>query len=139
MDPRLWPEGSYELGSIHPSFCPEVFLGLADYVFLKLRMLLEALVVFCVTEPNFLKKKIFLTKKCRKWAQNTVFWIYSKILSLIFSEFGLKKNYIIFSEFILFVVFLHKSHTWEKSGSRYIGQNLLGQSDCRIFKSPISL
>ena len=36
-------------------------------------------------------------------------------------------------------MFLHKSHTWEKSGSWDIGQNALGQSDCSIFKSTISL
>ena len=34
---------------------------------------------------------------------------------------------------------MHKSHTWEKSGSWDIGENALGQSDYRIFKSTISL
>ena len=34
---------------------------------------------------------------------------------------------------------MHKSHTWEKSGSWDMGQNVLGQSDCRIFKSTVSL
>ena len=31
-----------------------------------------------------------------------------------------------------------KSHAREKSGSRDMGQNALGESDCRIFKSAIS-
>ena len=35
LDPRLWPEGSYELGSVRPSilpsFCLKVFLGLAHF------------------------------------------------------------------------------------------------------------
>ena len=39
----------------------------------------------------------------------------------------------------MFAVFLHKSHIWEKSGSWDMDQNALGQSDCRIFKSTISL
>ena len=36
-------------------------------------------------------------------------------------------------------VFLHRSCTWEKSGSWDMGQNALSQPDCRIFKSTISL
>ena len=34
---------------------------------------------------------------------------------------------------------MHKSHTWEKSGSWDIGQNALNQSDCSIFKLTVSL
>ena len=52
---------------------------------------------------------------------------------MIFSEFGLKKK------FILFAVLLHKAHIWEKSGSLDMGQNAPGQSDCGIFKSTKSL
>ena len=40
---------------------------------------------------------------------------------------------------ILFSVFLHKSHTWEKSGSWDMGQNDLDQSDCSILKLTVSL
>ena len=40
---------------------------------------------------------------------------------------------------MLIVVFLHKSYTWEKSVSWDMGQNALGQSDCKIFKSNLSL
>ena len=36
-------------------------------------------------------------------------------------------------------LFLHKSHTYEKSGSWDMVQNALCQSDWRIFKSTISL
>ena len=39
--------------------------------------------------------------------------------SLLFSEFGLK------SKFILYAVFLHKPHIWEKSGSGDTGQYAL--------------
>ena len=41
--------------------------------------------------------------------------------------------------FKLLDIFLHKSHIWEKLGSRDMGWNALGQSDCRIFESDISL
>ena len=34
---------------------------------------------------------------------------------------------------------LHKFHIWEKSGFENMGQNGIGQSDCRIFKSTIYL
>ena len=83
------------------------------------------------------KKSFFLSKKWvgemgQKWSKNRVFWIYWKIWSLMFPEFDLYWN------FILFAIFLHKSHIWEKSGSRSMGQNALGQSDCSV-KSNICL
>ena len=34
---------------------------------------------------------------------------------------------------------MYNSHTWERSGSWDLGQNALSQSDCRIFKSTITL
>ena len=40
---------------------------------------------------------------------------------------------------MLIVVFLHKSYTWEKSVSWDMDQNALGQSDCKILKSNLSL
>ena len=40
---------------------------------------------------------------------------------------------------MLFNVFLHKSNICEKSGLSDMGQNTLGQSDCRIFESTTSL
>ena len=40
---------------------------------------------------------------------------------------------------MLIDVFLHGSHTWEKSGSWDMGQNALSPSDCRIFKLTVSL
>ena len=36
---------------------------------------------------------------------------------------------------MLFAIFLRKSDLWEKSSSWDMGQNCLGQSDCRIFQS----
>ena len=40
---------------------------------------------------------------------------------------------------MLFTVFLHKSYIWEQFSSWDIGQNALGQSHYRIFKSTISI
>ena len=54
-------------------------------------------------------------------------------LVIIFSEFGLKRK------FLLFAVFMYKSHIWERFGSWYMGQNALRQSDYRIFKPTMSL
>ena len=34
---------------------------------------------------------------------------------------------------------MHKSHTWEKSGFRDMGQNALDQSNCSILKLTISV
>ena len=40
---------------------------------------------------------------------------------------------------MLIAVFLQKSHIWEISGSSDMGQNALGQSGCRLFKSTMSV
>ena len=36
---------------------------------------------------------------------------------------------------MLFAIFLHKSHLWEKPSSWDMDQNALGQSDSRIFQT----
>ena len=68
MDCRSWPEGSYELGSVHPSiflfFGSSIWKFSQDWLisfFLKCSMVL-GVHVLCVTEPPFWKK-IFLPKK----------------------------------------------------------------------------
>ena len=86
----------------------------------------------------FFKKNLFAPKMenmGQKWVKDRVFWIYWKIWSIYFSEFGLWRN------FIITAVFLHKSHTFEKSGSWDMGQNALDQSECSIdyFKLTIYL
>ena len=43
LDPRPWPEGSYEIGSVRPSIRLSVsFLGIGSLVFFKLSMVLGA-------------------------------------------------------------------------------------------------
>ena len=64
-------------------------------------------------------------------SQRSGFFNLLRNLVLFFSGFGL------WWKFILFDVFFHKSHIWEKSGSWDTDQNTLGQSDCRSFKSTI--
>ena len=108
------------------SICPEVFLGLANWFFLKLSMVLEALVVLYITEPDFLKK-IFLPQKMGKMGQKWVILIYWKNLIIIFFWiWSIMKVYVI-------CIFLHKSHIWENSGSRDMGQNTFGKSNSKDF------
>ena len=53
------------------------------------------------------------------------FWIYWKIWSLIFTEFVLQRKLMLFAT-------LHKFHIWKKI-SWDMGQNVLSQSDCKVF------
>ena len=57
MNPESW-------FSVFPSFRQEVFMGLVHYFFLKLSMVLETHVMFCVTELDF-------WRKWRKWTKNS--------------------------------------------------------------------
>ena len=88
-------------------------------------MVLETHMKLCGRAGFF--EKIFLPGQ--KW----IFKIFWKNWSLLFPEFDL------WWKFILFAIFLHKSQIWEKSSSWDMGQSALGQSDCRIFNSNISV
>ena len=97
MDPPpLEPEGPYKIGSVHPSILLSAllgcFLGTVSLVFLDFGMMLETHIKLCMTEPEFAEKKCFapkIGKMVQKWAQNRVFWIYWKLLSLVCTEFVL--------------------------------------------------
>ena len=54
-----------------PSFCPEVFLGFAQWFFLSR-----------IFQKKFVPK---IGKMGQKWTKNSFFWIYWKISSLVFS------------------------------------------------------
>ena len=104
-----------------PSFCPRIFSEFwhGSRIHMKL----------CVT-AGFSAKNVFARKfgkMDQKWARNRVSWIYWKIWSLIFTEF------VLYWKLVLFAVFLHKSHIWEKFCPWEMGENVLSQSDCRIF------
>ena len=77
-------------------------------------------------------ENIFCRPKLGKWAKNIFFLILRTIWSLIFPEFAL------WWKFMLFFVFLHKSHIWEKCCFWDIGENALSCWDYQIFKSSIS-
>ena len=91
LGPWLWADGSYELRSFCWSFhllilLYERFLGIGSLVFF-LNFGIEAPSGF-VHDSRIFWKKILPPK----WAENRIFWIYEKIWSLIFSEFGLSWN-----------------------------------------------
>ena len=89
-------------------------------------MVLEAHMKLCMTEPDF--PEIFFCSQ--NWENGPKTWFFGFIEKLIFTEFAL------WWKFILFAVFLYKSHIWENSGSWDMGQNVLSQSDCRFFNQP---
>ena len=73
-------------------------------------------------------------KKCPKWPQDRFFWIFWKILSLVFLGNNLKQK------LILLLIFEHQFHLWQNSGSRVMGQIAVSQSNCRIlYKCSISI
>ena len=111
------------------SACPRVFWNWLISFFLKLCMVLEPHGMWrCAWQkPNFFKKNCSKNKKNGpKMGQKRTFLIFWKILSLIFSGFGLKWYS------VLFVMLLHKSNILKKSSSWDMGQTALRQSDCRI-------
>ena len=94
LEPQPWPEGSYELGSVHPSIHPsfllcyrvEVFLGLAHQFFLKLSMVLGTHVLLRLTARFF--EKNLVAQKMGEMGKKQGFLNLLENL-LIFSEFGL--------------------------------------------------
>ena len=114
--------------SFCPSFCPSIllsghFLGILSLVFSKFwhgaRNPYEV-----VQGQYFCDSKI--GKMDQKWAKNRIFWIYWTIWLLIFTEFILLN--------LLFAVSLHKSSILKNAYPWDTGQNILSQSNCRIFK-----
>ena len=66
-----------------------------------------------------------LDKKGPKWPQNRFFWIFWTIL-LLFPGNNLKWKR------ILSLIFHHQSHIWQISDSQVMGQNAIGQSNCKV-------
>ena len=93
-------------------------------------MVLETFMKLCMTAQFF--AKTFLPPKLEKQAKNRGFLNLKTKLVIIFTEFVLQWK------FLLFAVFLLNSYIWENSCSWNIGQNVLSQSDCRIFKWTIN-
>ena len=132
MDLWLWLEGPCGLGSIHLPFCPSVQKFSWDWLitfFLKLSMGLEAYVVLCVPEPDFLKKRLAPQKG--QWFKNRVCWIYHKI------QFFL---HLVYKEGVYYLLYSCTNPMLEKNLVPWdMNKNVLCQSDCRISKSTLSL
>ena len=136
LDPQPWPESSYELGLVCPStLLSRSFLRIGSLLFLKLSIMLEAHVLLCVTEPDFLVK-IPLPKKWGKWAKNRQKWGFFNLLEnlviIFFWIWSVMKIYIICC-IPAKIPYLGKTFFL-----RY-EPNSFRQSDYRIFKSTISL
>ena len=136
---RLWPEGSYEIGSVRLSYRPFIlpsgsFLGIGSLVFSETHVIRGPCVVVR-DRAEFFEKKFApkMGKITQKWAKINVFLNLLENLVITFFWIWSRKK------FILFAVFWLKSHTWEKFGSWHLGQNALKQSDCSIFKLTLSL
>ena len=112
FDPRLWPEGSCELGFVR-------FLGIGSLVFSETQHGVRDLCGAVSDRAWFCLQNVENGPKIRflKLLQNLVidiFWIWS-----------IKKVYIT-------CCLLVQIRYLEKAGSWDIGQNALGQLDCRI-------
>ena len=91
LDPWPWQEGSYDLGSVLPSFHPSVclsffqavFLELAHWLFLKLFIVLGAHMGpnFWVGQIPFWQEWPEMAKKAQNWG----FYTFRKTCSLVFS------------------------------------------------------
>ena len=109
VEPCPWPELFLWIRvflSILMSFCPSVWKVCWNWLisfFLNFGMVLETPVKLYMTAGFFEKKKMF----------------YWKIWSSTFSKFCLKWK------FMLFTIFLPRSHIWGKSGSWDMGQKAL--------------
>ena len=90
LDPRLWPEGSYELGSALPSFRPSVgsFLGIGSLVFSETQHSVRWPCLVVRDRAGFFLKNLFAQKMGKmgqkqgflnlleNWVIN-FFWIWS--------------------------------------------------------------
>ena len=92
LDPQMWLEGSYELGSVHPSVLTSgSFLGIGSLVFSEIQHVL-GLMCCCAWQPDFLKK-IFLPKNWGKWAKNGQKIGFFKVIRKFSHQFFLKLVY----------------------------------------------
>ena len=114
-----WPrlEGSYNIGSIYPSFhLPVSFLGIGSLVFSETYHNVRGpYMVLC--DSRIFWKKNPSGKNGQRWPKNMVFGLFKKIMSLVFSGICVKWK------FLWFINILWKLHAWEKSGSQVIAKN----------------
>ena len=94
--------------SVHPSILPfGSFLGIGSLFFSETQHCVRGPCVVVCDRARFFERKV-----CSKNGPMIMcFEFIGKYSQLLFSEFGPERK------LILFAVFLHKSHTWEKFGS----------------------
>ena len=117
LDP--WPrlKGSYQIGSVCPSFrLPVGFLGIGWLVFSDLSLMVGA-IHSCVWQSWIFRKKSPSSKNGQKWPKDMVFRLFKKIMSLVLSGICVK------SKFLWFINILQKLHAWEKSSSQVKDKN----------------
>ena len=121
------------MNKVCPSFCLEVFLELALWLFLELHIVLGTHVVLCMTARLF--EIMFCPKK---WENRPILGFVECIgkfsfLSQFFNFLSIWSKIKVCITVI--TVCLNKFHIWESSGSWHMAQNALGLSDCGIFQS----
>ena len=129
LDPLMWLEVSYELGSVHPSVLPVLsfhpsvlpywsFLGIGSLIFSETQHVVWGPCVVS-DRARFFEKNPFaqkMGKMGQKWAKIGFLHLLENLVINFFWIWSAMKVY-------LFAKFLHKSHIWEKSGSCDMGQN----------------
>ena len=112
-----------------PSISSAFFSGMAVSFFLIFGTMVK-IGIFKNWRGLFSGKLIFaqIWAKGPKWSQIKVFWVFWKILSLIFLGNDLKWK------LILWLIFHHQSHIWQNCGSWVA----VSQSNCRILLNVIS-
>ena len=138
MDPRPMEGPLKSLLPVCLSICPSVSLAF----FLKNGPLLFSdclhngrWLEYLKSDRALFSRKIYfcpkLVKKGPEWSQNNFFY-FLNIFVISFSWNNLKWM------LILLLIFHHKSHFWQKSGSWVIGQSGVSQWNCRILQNIIS-
>ena len=121
------------MNKVCPSFCLEVFLELALWLFLELHIVLEIHVVLCMTA------RFFEIMFCpQNWENRPSLGFVECIgkfsfLSQFFNFLSIWSKIKVCITVI--TVCLNKFHIWEKSGFWHMVQNALDLSDCGIFQS----
>ena len=130
IGPPASAERSYNIGSVHPSFClPVSFLGIGSLVFSETWHGVSSLYIIECGRAGFLEKICIgrkWPKMIKKWPKSRVFGIFKKIMSLVLSAICVKRK------ILWFIDIVQKLHAWEKSGSQVIAQMAVCQLDFSI-------
>ena len=124
LDP--WPrsEGSYKIGSVHPSVLPSIRRSFHPSVRPSVHLSVSfhrigSYLVMCDRARFFGKSPHWakMTENGQKWPKNMVFGRFRKITSLVLSGICVKWK------FLWFINILQKLHAWENFGSHLRTRN----------------